>query len=159
MHFKSDVHRFRSNDQCQFGMHQENFHKGMKILLGTTALTKFHDDPAFVSDVDALEDWEDFESMIHNATQQYGPKALAKLHPGGEDLLRFKEQGMEKLKSEIPMYANFPAYTNDIYHSMKMARTPFDPDGNYQPATFKTRRDELAVKWYHDKCQEMRHVR
>ena len=159
MHFKSDLHRFRSNDQYQFGMHQKNFNKGAKIILGTAVLTKFHDDPAYVSDVDALEDWEDFESMIHNATQQYGPQALAKLHPGGEELLRFKQLGMEKLKSEIPMYANFPAFTNDIYHSLKMGRTPFDPNGNYQPTTLSPRQDELAVKWYQSKCQEMRHAR
>ncbi len=126
----------------------------MKILLGTAALTKFHDDPAFVSDVDALEDWEDFESMIHHATQQHGPQALAKLHPCGEELLRFREQGMEKLKAKIPMYANFPAFTNDIYHSMKMGRTPFDANGNYQPTELRTRQDELAVKWYQEKCQE-----
>ncbi len=151
-HFKSDVHSIRPNDQYQFGSHQKNFHKGLKIILGTTALTKFHDDPAFVSDVDALEDWEDFESMIHKATQQFGPQALIKLHPAGEELLRFKQQGMEKLKSEIPMYANFPAFTNDIYHSQKMGRTPFDANGNYQPMALKTRQDELAVKWYQNKC-------
>jgi hypothetical protein len=153
MHFKSDVHRFRPNDQYKFGSHQKNFHKGLKIILGTSARIKFHDDPAFVSDVDALEDWEDFESMIHHATQQYGAEALTKLHPGGKDLLRFKEQSMEKLKSDIPMYENFPAYINEIYHSLKMPRTPFDPDGNYQPTTLKIRQDELAVKWYQDKCR------
>ena len=154
IHFKSDLRQFRSNDKYQFGMHQENFHKGAKIILGTSVLTKFHDDPAFVSDVDALEDWEDFESMIHFATQLNGSNALAKLHPGGEDLLRFKEQGMEKLKTEIPMYANFPSYTNDIYRSLKMGRDPFDKNGNYQPQEPRTRQDEMAVKWYQAKCQQ-----
>jgi hypothetical protein len=108
--FRSDLKRFRKADRYQFGMHQKNFLRGAKILLETPSIIKFHDDPAFVSDVDALEDWEDFEALTHCADQNYGPEGLTRIHPCGEDLLRFREAAMPELKKDIPMYVDFPAY-------------------------------------------------
>ncbi|MDH5458200.1 MAG: hypothetical protein OEY26_05780, partial [Nitrospinota bacterium] len=79
--FDSDLKQFRLDDDFKFGAHLKNFNQGVSILLDTPFLAKFNDDPAFVSDVDALEDWEDFESLVQFAEQRHGSDGLSIIHP------------------------------------------------------------------------------
>ncbi len=162
LHFRSDLKQFRKEDKYQFGMHRDNFHRAVSILLDTEFTTKFHNDPAFVSDVDALEDWEDFEALTHYAETQYGEEGLTRIHPFGEELLSFREKGMPGLKTSIGMYENFPAYINSVYQSLKMDHVPF-PDGNqYVPLTSNSekgkhaRKIEHAFSWYSRKCDALK---
>ena len=69
-HFDADLKKFRLNDNYKFGMHLKNFNQGTSILLDTPFICKFNEDPAYVGDVDALEDWEDYESLTQYAEQQ-----------------------------------------------------------------------------------------
>ena len=62
--FRSHVQKIFPEDKYQFGMSRKNFHKSISNLLNIPITTNLHDDPSFVSDVDALEDWEDFESCL-----------------------------------------------------------------------------------------------
>ena len=87
-----------------------------------------HDDPSFVSDVDALEDWEDFESLTNFASNQDKEGGLEKIHPFGKELMRFREKGMPFLKKKIPMYRNFSSYLNHIYKTLEMDYEPFDSE-------------------------------
>ena len=162
LHFRSDLKQFRKEDKYQFGMHRDNFHRAVSILLDTEFTTKFHNDPAFVSDVDALEDWEDFEALTHYAETQCGEEGLTRIHPFGEELLSFREKGMPGLKTSIGMYENFPAYINSVYQSLKMDHVPF-PDGNqYVPLTSNSekgkhaRKIEHAFSWYSRKCDALK---
>jgi len=150
--FRSDLKKFRSNDHYKFGAHDENFNRGTSILLNTACTTKIHDDPAFVSDVDALEDWEDFESLVEYSSRKYGVHGLVKIHPMGEDLLKFKEQAMPDLKNKVPMYKNFPAYINDLYHSLEMGYLPFAGEGDFVSKSLHSPRTEAACHWYKEKC-------
>jgi CTP:molybdopterin cytidylyltransferase MocA len=152
--FNSDLKRFREKDEFQFGMHVKNFQKGASILLNTTFKAKWHEDPSFVSDVDALEDWEDFESLTHYADQLHGEDGLAHIHPFGGELLRFREQGMPKLKNELPMYHDFPAYINRIHQTLQMKYMPFDSRGNYVSPSANAPRTKTAYHWYKKKCEE-----
>ncbi|GJL78537.1 MAG: hypothetical protein NPINA01_15260 [Nitrospinaceae bacterium] len=154
--FGSDFKRFRKNDNYQFGMHAKNFQRGVSILLDTAFKAKLHDDPSFVSDVDALEDWEDFESLTHHACKLQGDDGLAHIHPLGSELLLFKKQGMPKLISELPMYHNFPEYINRIHRSLQMKYVPFDPEGNYISPNADNPRVETAYRWYKRKCGELK---
>ena len=153
LNFRSDLKRFRKRDRYQFGMHQKNFDRGVTILLETACITKFHNDPAFVSDVDALEDWEDFQSLTQCAADRYGADALTRLHPCGEELLKFREHAMPGLQNEVPMYADFPSYINDIYRSLEMGYVPFDGDGKYIAPSLQSGRNEIACLWYARKCE------
>jgi len=156
MHFRSDMKRLRKNDVCQFGMHEKNFHRGVSILLDTAFTSKVHDDPAFVSDVDALEDWEDFESLTHYACKQLGEDGLAGIHPFGEELLRFRELALPKLKYEIAMYRDFPAYINRIHRTLQMKYVPFDAEGNYISPKANDKKVENAFRWYNRKCEALK---
>lgn len=147
LHFGSDLKRFRKTDNYQFGMHLKNFNRGASILLDTTFTSKLHDDPAFVADVDALEDWEDFESLIDYSCRLNGEDGLARVHPRGEQLLQFREKGMPRLKKQLPIYANFPVYLNRLYHTLEMGYEPFDASGNYKP-NINPKRVESAYLWY-----------
>ncbi len=149
--FDSDLKQFRLDDNFKFGAHLKNFNQGASILLDTPFLAKFNDDPAFVSDVDALEDWEDFESLVHYAEERHGSDGLAAVHPFGNELLRFKEQAMPKLKKLIPMYADFQGYLNQLYRSMEMHYVPFDEAGRYDTPNLHTPQIETAYRWYADK--------
>ena len=149
--FDSDLKEFRLNDKFKFGAHLKNFNQGTSILLDTPFLAKFNDDPAFVSDVDALEDWEDFESLVHFAEERNGSDGLATIHPFGKELLRFKEQAMPKLQKLIPMYADFKGYLNQLYRSMEMQYVPFDKAGRYDTPNLHTPQIETAYHWYADK--------
>ena len=153
LNFRSDLKRFRRQDTYQFGMHQGNFHRGASILLNTQFTSKFHDDPAFVSDVDALEDWEDFEALTHYARSQ--GEGLSLIHPRGEALISFREREMPKLKKEIPLYADFPGYINNLYRDMQMGYTPFDTEGNYVLHRHAGR-VKKAFQWYRKKCAVLR---
>ena len=73
-------------------------------MLNIPITTTLHNDPSFVSDVDALEDWEDFESLTHFADNQGG---LEKIHPFGKELMKFRETEMPGLKEEIPKAVSF----------------------------------------------------
>jgi hypothetical protein len=150
-HFDSDLKQFRLDDDFKFGAHLKNFNQGASILLDTPFLAKFNDDPAFVSDVDALEDWEDFESLVHFAEEQHGNDGLASIHPFGKELLRFKKQAMPKLKKLVPMYADFHDYLNRLYRSMEMQYVPFDEAGQYDTPNLHTPQTETAYRWYADK--------
>ena len=155
LHFRSDLKQFRKQDKYQFGMHRDNFHRAVSILLDTEFTTKFHNDPAFVSDVDALEDWEDFEALTHYAEIQYGEEGLTRIHPFGEELLSFREKAMPGLKASIGMYEDFPAYINSIYQSLKMEYMPF-PDGNqYVPSAHNSEKGKHALSWYSKKCDAL----
>lgn len=155
-HFKSDIKRFRPKDEYQFGMHENNFNKGASLLLDTAFKAKVHEDPAFVCDVDALEDWEDFESLAHYARRLHGEDGLAHIHPLGGELLRFKELAMPKLRNELPMYRDFPAYMNRIHQALRMKYIPFDSQGNYIPPNANDSRIKTAYRWYNKKCGEVK---
>ncbi len=150
-HFDSDLKRFRLDDDFKFGAHLKNFNQGASILLDTPFLAKFNDDPAFVSDVDALEDWEDFESLLYFAEERHGSDGLAAIHPFGKELLRFKEQAMPKLKKLIPMYFDFKNYLNGLYRSLEMKYVPFDDSGRYDTPNLRTPQIETTYRWYADK--------
>ena len=151
--FRLNVNRIRPGDRYQFGMSRKNFHKGISHLLNTPLITTVHDDPAFVSDVDALEDWEDFESLIHYTENAHGREGLEIIHPFGEALTRFREEGMSELKTEIPMYQDFPSYINSIYVTLRMSYVPFDRDGQYISSNGKSKKVEYAYRWYKQKCK------
>jgi len=152
-YFQRDLKKLRGNREYKFGAHEGNFHEGASILLNTPFKTKLHDDPAFVSDVDALEDWEDFEAMTHCITGSHGENGLQEIHPGGGDLLRFKEKAMPELKKILPIYADFPAYLNQIYKDMEMPHVPFDAKGNYVMPRARQKLAETACRWYQEKCK------
>ena len=154
--FKPDLKKFRSNDHYKFGAHEDNFNRGTSILLNTACATKIHDDPAFVSDVDALEDWEDFEALIEYSSKKYGAYGLVEIHPMGKDLLKFKEQAMSDLKNKVPMYKNFPAYINDLYRSLEMGYLPFGGEGDFASETLHSPRTEAACHWYKEKCETIK---
>jgi hypothetical protein len=154
--FRSKVNRIRSGDQYQFGMSRKIFHKGASHLLNTPMTTTVHDDPAFVSDVDALEDWEDFESLTHYAEKTHGPEGLETIHPFGKSLARFREEGMPELQTEIPMYRDFPSYLNSIYETLKMGYVPFDRDNQYISPNAESREVELAYHWYKQQCEQLK---
>jgi len=154
--FDSDLKQFRLDDDFKFGAHLKNFNQGTSILLDTPFLAKFNDDPAFVSDVDALEDWEDFESLVHYAEERPESDGLAAIHPFGKELLQFKEQAMPKLEKLIPMYADFKGYLNHLYRSMEMHYVPFDEAGQYDTPNLHTPQIETAYNWYADKTRQRR---
>ncbi len=150
--FSSDLQRLRGEDEYQFGMHRDNFNEGASILLNTSFTSKVHDDPAFVSDVDALEDWEDFESLTRYAADRHGEEGLSRIHPAGEALTKFKLKGMPALKKELPMYKNFPAYMNRLYKDLEMGYEPFDAEGNYVKPDATDGATERAYEWYSHKA-------
>lgn len=155
LHFRSDLKRFRMQDDYQFGMRKNSFHRGASILLDTPFTSKVHDDPAFVADVDALEDWEDYESLTHYAKQQHGEEGLSTIYPYAMELLRFKEKAMPELKKHIPMYADFPGYMNNLYRTLHMPCIPFDQKGNYIKSGEDGAKAENAFRWY---SQRTRHL-
>ena len=162
LHFKSDLKQFRKKDKYQFGMHRDNFDRAVSILLDTEFTTKFHSDPSFVSDIDALEDWEDFETLTHFAEFQFGREGLAHIHPFGEELIQFREEKMPGLKSEINMYKNFPTYMNSIYQSLKLKHVPFPSGKEYIPTPNNpnknqyTQKTKHAFSWYSKKCNSLK---
>lgn len=155
LRFNSDLRNFRPRDEYQFGMHRENFNRGASILLNTPFTSKVHNDPALVADVDALEDWEDFESLSNHAHQRHGEEGLPLIHPRGQDLLLFKTKAMPKLSKHIPMLAGFPAYMNNLYNSLEMPHTPFDAKGNYVMPEHVSKKTENAFLWYSEKTRQM----
>ena len=156
LRFESDLKRFRKNDNYQFGMHIHNFDKGISTLLGTPFKTKFHSDPSFVSDVDALEDWEDFESLVQYSCLLHGEEGLSTIHPFGNELLRFKELAMPKLKNELPIYHDFPAYINRIHQTLQMKYIPFDSEGKYISPNANNPKVKVAYRWYSKKCETLK---
>ena len=162
MHFKSDLKQFRKKDEYLFGMHRDNFDRAVSVLLDTEFTTKFHNDPAFVSDVDALEDWEDFEALTNYSNLKLGEDGLAHIHPFGKELLHFRKERMPTLKTQIDMYNSFPTYINSFYQSLKMDRVPF-PNGNqYIPDKTERKQNGHAQKtqhafsWYLKKCSSIK---
>jgi hypothetical protein len=153
-HFDSDLKQFRLNDRFKFGAHLKNFNQGASILLDTPFIAKFNDDPAFVSDVDALEDWEDFESLTHLADERHSGDGLTAIHPFGKELLQFREKAMPRLRKVIPMYADFKGYLNDLYRSLEMKYVPFDDNGIYDTPNLHTPQIETAYRWYEDKTRK-----
>ena len=151
--FRSHVQKISPEDKYQFGMSRRNFHKSMSNLLNISITTNLHDDPSFVSDVDALEDWEDFESLTHFASNQGEEGGLEKIHPFGKELIKFREKGMPFLRKEIPMYRNFPSYLNHIYQTLEMDYEPFDSVGNYVSPNANLPEVEQAYRWYKQKCK------
>ena len=160
LHFRSDLKEFRKEDKYLFGMHRDNFDRAVSVLLDTKFTTKFHSDPAFVSDVDALEDWEDFESLTHYANVKYGEEGLRHIHPFGEELLHFRKEKMPSLKTQIDMYNNFPSYINSTYQALKMNRLPFlhGNESQYFPQkpnhenNGSAQKIKNAFSWYFNKC-------
>ena len=155
IHFKADLNRFREKDDYQFGMHLENFNRGASTLLNTSFTSKVHNDPAFVADVDALEDWEDFESLVHYACRLHGEDGLSRIHPCGEQLLQFREKAMPQLKKQLPIYANFPAYLNSVYRALEMPYEPFDASENYIKPNINPKMVENAYQWYSRKTPQI----
>ena len=156
LHFRADLKQFRKEDKYQFGMHRDNFHRAVSILLDTEFTTKFHTDPAFVSDVDALEDWEDFEALTHYAEAQFGDEGMARIHPFGEELIQFREEKMPDLKTHINMYKSFPTYINSAYQSLKMQYVPFPDKKQYMPKRQHVQKTEHAFFWYSKKCDSLK---
>lgn len=151
IYFRSDLERFREKDDYQFGMHLKNFNNGASILLNTSFTSKVHNDPAFVADVDALEDWEDFESLIQYACRLHGEEGLTRVHPCGELLLKFREKAMPRLKKQLPIYTHFPVYLNSVYRTLEMPYEPFDTEGNYIKPNINLKVVENAYRWYSKK--------
>ncbi|MGV7220869.1 MAG: hypothetical protein ACQ9MH_05035 [Nitrospinales bacterium] len=156
MFFDSKLKKLRPNDKCQFGMQIKHFNKITSLLLNTPFKTKINSDPAFVSDVDALEDWEDFEALTHLANEKHGAEGLSYIHPFGNELINFRENAMPRLKTQIPLYADFPAYMNDLYQSLEMEKVPFDAKGKYISSPEKLDQTEKAYNWY---CQKSNKVK
>ena len=162
MHFRSDLKQFRKEDKYLFGMHRDNFDRAVSVLLDTEFITKFHSDPAFVADVDALEDWEDFEALAHYANIKFGEDGLTHIHPFGEELLHFRKERMPALKTQIAMYNNFPTYINSLYKSLKMNNVPFPSGSRYVPHTTNGKKNGCAQKtkhafsWYSNKCNAIK---
>ena len=162
MHFRSDLKQFRKEDKYLFGMHRDNFDRAVSVLLDTEFITKFHSDPAFVADVDALEDWEDFEALAHYANIKFGEDGLTHIHPFGEELLHFRKERMPALKTKIAMYNNFPTYINSLYKSLKMNNVPFPNGSRYVPHTTDGKKNGCAQKtkhafsWYSNKCNAIK---
>jgi hypothetical protein len=154
--FRSKVNRIRPGDDYQFGMSRKIFHKGISCLLNTPLTTTLHDDPAFVSDVDALEDWEDFESLTWYAENAHGQEGLENIHPFGKALTRFRDEGMPELKTEIPMYRDFPSYINSMYKTLNMGYEPFDKEGRYSSPNAESKEVEFAYHWYKQKCNSLK---
>ncbi len=154
--FRRKLNHFRTGDHYQFGMSRKNFRKGISHLLNTPLTTTLHNDPAFVSDVDALEDWEDFESLTYFAEQNNGPAGLEVIHPFGKDLAQFREEGMPGLKTEIPMYLDFPSYMNSIYETLQMKYVPFNQEGQYISPNADLKEVEFAYHWYREKCASLK---
>ena len=119
-------------------------------------ITTVHDDPAFVSDVDALEDWEDFESLTHYAEKNHESKGLAVIHPFGKFLAQFRKEAMPDLQREIPIYRDFPSYLNSIYETLNMGYVPFDKNNNYISPSANSNKVKLAYNWYKQKCELLR---
>ena len=153
LNFRTQVQRICPGDKYQFGMSKRNFEKIVSKILNAPISTNLHDDPSFVSDIDALEDWEDFESLIHFASSQEGEGGLENIHPFGEELMKFREKDMPSLKKEIPIYKNFPNYMNRIYQALEMSYTPFDSNGNYISPNANSAEVEHAYRWYQEKCK------
>ncbi len=149
-HFESDLKKFRMNDDYKFGMHRKNFNQGASILLDTKCVAKLNDDPAYVSDVDALEDWEDFESLISFAKDLHGEEGLCWVHPFGKELLKFKKEAMPQLKKHIPMYKNFSEYLGNIYRSLEMKYIPFNSKEQFDVPHKNQHSIEMAYQWYSD---------
>ena len=147
--FHTQIQQIRPGDKYQFGMSRKNFHKSISNVLNIPITTTLHNDPSFVSDVDALEDWEDFESLTHFAGNQGG---LENIHPFGKELMRFREMDMPSLKKEIPMYQDFPAYLNRIYQTLEMGYEPFDSNGNYVSPNANNPEVAQAYNWYQKNC-------
>ena len=147
--FRTQIEQIRPGDKYQFGMSRKNFHKSISNVLNIPITTTLHNDPSFVSDVDALEDWEDFESLTHFAGNQGG---LGNIHPFGKELMRFREMDMPSLKKEIPMYQDFPAYLNRIYQTLEMGYEPFDSNGNYVSPNANAPEVAQAYNWYQKNC-------
>ena len=147
--FRTQIQQIRPGDKYQFGMSRKNFHKSISNVLNIPITTTLHNDPSFVSDVDALEDWEDFESLTHFAGNQGG---LENIHPFGKELMRFREMDMPSLKKEIPMYQDFPAYLNRIYQTLEMGYEPFDSNGNYVSPNANAPEVAQAYQWYQKNC-------
>ena len=147
--FRTQIQQIRPGDKYQFGMSRKNFHKSISNVLNIPITTTLHNDPSFVSDVDALEDWEDFESLTHFAGNQGG---LGNIHPFGKELMRFREMDMPSLKKEIPMYQDFPAYLNRIYQTLEMGYEPFDSNGNYVSPNANNPEVAQAYNWYKKNC-------
>jgi len=155
VHFRSDLERFRTHDDYQFGMHKKNFDYGVSVLLNTAFTTKIHSDPAFVADVDALEDWEDYELLTDYARRQIGEDGLVAIHPCGKELLEFKEKAMPELKKNIPMYSDFCGYINHIYRTLEMTHVPFDEEGNYVNFHPDNEKTGNAFLWYSQKTRDL----
>ena len=154
LNFRSDLERFRKEDSFQFGMHKDRFDHAASILLNTSFVSRLHNDPAFVADVDALEDWEDYEELTNYAQIQNGEEGLAEIHPWASSLLMFREKAMPELRTKIPMYANFPEYMNYLYGSMKMRSSPFDNWGIYRQLENHGKKNQAAFQWYRDKTRQ-----
>ncbi|CCQ89859.1 hypothetical protein NITGR_170116 [Nitrospina gracilis 3/211] len=158
-HFDSDLRTYRMNDEHKFGMHLKNFNKGASIFLDTPFVAKFHDDPAYVSDVDALEDWEDFESLVHFAVREEGEEnGLASIHPFGRELMKFKREAMPALKERIAMYADFPAYLNGLYRTLEMPHVPFHDGHRYDTPNLHSPLVPNAHRWYREKTAAFKPV-
>ncbi len=153
--FKSSAARYRQDDNYQFGMHKDMFDRAASILLDTQVTSKFHDDPAFVADVDALEDWEDYEELCVYAETSHGEDGLSTVHPYGQALNQFKEKVMPKLKTQIPLYRDFPSYMNSLYQSLQMDRQPFDESGKYIPRNSGQTKTKAAFNWYNEKTKSL----
>jgi hypothetical protein len=153
--FRSAAARYRPDDEYQFGMHKDRFDRGASILLDTNVTSKFHDDPAFVADVDALEDWEDYEEVGHYAEANHGEDGLSTIHPYGQALIQFKEKVMPQLKTQIPLYRDFPSYMNQLYQSLQMDRRPFDESGEYISLNSAQAKTKTAFNWYSEKTKSL----
>ncbi len=156
-HFGNDLRKIRPDDDYKFGAHDANFHSGTSALLNTPFTTKLHNDPSFVSDVDALEDWEDFEDLVHYAKEKDGGDAgLSRIHPQGDLLTRFRDEAMPELKEKLPIYADFPSYVNGIYKDLQMGYVPFDASGCYTRRPGGEREIANAYNWYRAKCEAVK---
>tara|TARA_Y100000588_G_C13974048_1_gene804268 strand:+ start:112 stop:534 length:423 start_codon:yes stop_codon:yes gene_type:complete len=136
-------------------MHKDKFDHATSILLNTAFTSRLHNDPAFVADVDALEDWEDYEALTHYAENVKGGDGLAEIHPWATSLVSFHQNAMPLLRKKIPMYADFPGYINSLYGSMKMGRLPFGNSGTYQLPDNLAQKTSAAFRWYRDKTRQL----
>ena len=155
LNFRSDLEKFCRNDSYRFGMHKDKFDHAASILLNTAFISRVHEDPAFVADVDALEDWEDYEALTDYAANKKDEEGLSAVHPYASDLLIFREKAMPQLKQKILMYANFQKYMNQLYESLEMKHVPYDTFGNYISQSDLSKKTKFAFNWYSEKTRQL----
>ena len=88
--------------------------------------------------------------------EKHGDEGLSQIHPFGNELIKFRENAMPRLKTQISLYTDFPAYMNNLYESLEMENAPFDTRGKYKFPSEKLDQAERAYNWYCKKSKKVK---